>query len=247
MLGMVASAKGDSIGYGGLHDCSAKRDGFVFRHVHDWSWPDIDKLLDKHGGDPKAIFSKDNTFSFVELVNPNGKRLFRGPSPALTHLWISPDAEYLVGISNVKLSNPYQLVVWRSDGSLVHARHVSFKVAKMTKSDRIEFIRRFPSVEAVVRDDYFVHESTVYLAYWHLWWALPKDARDYLEDLRVPNPFAKDMSESVTNWVWWFDGQDPAINLERAGDDLFLTLRSRKGRLIRVCITTEPPKLLTKP
>lgn len=246
-LGMAAAAKGDSVAYGGLHDCSAKRDGFVFRHQHDWAWTAVDELEAKHDGDPKAIFSDDNTFSHVELLDPKGKRLFRRPSPALTHLWVSPGAEYLVGISNVQLQNPYQLVIWRSDGSLVHARHVSATVARMTKDARIEFIRRFPGAEALVLDDYFVHEDKLYLAYWHHGRDLPKAAWNYLEDLSVSNPISTDIGASVTNWIWWFNEQKPAIALEQKDRDLLLTLRSRKGRLISLLISREPPGLTKKP
>ncbi len=246
-LGMTASTKGDMVGYGGLHECSTSSEGLVFRHEHDWEWPALDKFISNHGDDPKAIFSDDNTFSYVELIDRDGKRLFRRPSPALTHLWVSPGAEYLVGISNVKLRKPYQLVIWRSDGSLVHARHVSSTVAKMTRDARIEFIRRFPSAEVVMLDDYFVHENKLYLAYWHHGLDLPKDAWNYLEDLSVGNPISKDIRSSVTNWIWWFDGRDPAISLKKNGDDLLLTLRSGRGLPISITIPTEPPQLKTKP
>ncbi len=60
----------------------------------------------------------------VELLDSAGKVLFHAPSPALTYLWISPDSEYVVGLSSVKLNNLYQLVVWRRDGTpLLLARH----------------------------------------------------------------------------------------------------------------------------
>jgi hypothetical protein len=36
--------------------------------------------------------------------------------PALTHIWISTDSKYVVGISNVMLRNPYQLVVFNKSG-----------------------------------------------------------------------------------------------------------------------------------
>ncbi len=247
VLGMVAIARGDMVGYGGPHDCSASRDGFVFRHQHDWNWNVIDKLFEKHGSDPKAIFSDDNTFSHVELVDRSGKTLFRKPSPALTHLWVSPGAEYLVGISNVQLRNPYHLVIWRSDGTLVHARHISPTVARLTQTDRIEFIRRFPMSESRLSEDYFLHAGALYLAYDHHQNDLPEDAWDFLKDFRVSNPIAPDISASVTNWIWWFDGQDPAIALEKKDRDLLLNLRSRKGRLISLLITREPPGLTKKP
>jgi hypothetical protein len=45
--------------------------------------------------------------------------------PALTLLWISPDSRYVVGLSNVKLWNPYQLVVFSRAGRRVFERSIN--------------------------------------------------------------------------------------------------------------------------
>jgi hypothetical protein len=48
--------------------------------------------------------------------------LFRVPVPALTYIWISPDSKYVVGLSNIKLWNPYQIVVYSRSGERLFAR-----------------------------------------------------------------------------------------------------------------------------
>jgi hypothetical protein len=50
--------------------------------------------------------------------------LFRRPVPALTHIWISPDSAYVVGISNVMLWNPYQLVAFCRSGDRLLERNM---------------------------------------------------------------------------------------------------------------------------
>jgi hypothetical protein len=45
-----------------------------------------------------------------------GTELFLHPVPVLTHIWISPDSKYVVGISNIMLWNPYQLIVFSKSG-----------------------------------------------------------------------------------------------------------------------------------
>jgi hypothetical protein len=49
---------------------------------------------------------------------------FAVPCPALTHIWISPDSEYVIGISNVMLRNPYQLVVFNRAGDRLLERNM---------------------------------------------------------------------------------------------------------------------------
>jgi hypothetical protein len=45
--------------------------------------------------------------------------------PALTHLWIAPDSRYVVGLSNLKLHNPYQLVVFTRSGRRVFEKRIT--------------------------------------------------------------------------------------------------------------------------
>jgi hypothetical protein len=53
-----------------------------------------------------------------------GAEIFRRPVPALTYIWISRDSKYIVGISNVKLWNPYQLVVFSRSGDRLFERKI---------------------------------------------------------------------------------------------------------------------------
>lgn len=61
--------------------------------------------------------------------------MFRRPVPALSYIWISPDAKYVVGISNIKLWNPYQLVIYRKFGDRLLERDlVGMKLTGATES-----------------------------------------------------------------------------------------------------------------
>jgi hypothetical protein len=90
----------------------------------------------------------------------SGKRLFERKSPALTTLWVTPDGEYVVGLSRIKFANPSQVFIVRKDGTLVH--------------------------EQAVR----------------------------CEELRASGTFC---SESMTNFIHWFDTTHPGIELARDG------------------------------
>ena len=73
----------------------------------------------------KNPFSADNDYSYLRLRDKApGAELFRRPVPALTHIWISPDSKYLVGISDVMLWNSYQLVVFSKSGDRLLERNM---------------------------------------------------------------------------------------------------------------------------
>ena len=57
-------------------------------------------------------FAAENNYSYLLLrEKATGTVVFRRPVPALTYIWISSDAKYVVGISKIMIWNPYQLVV----------------------------------------------------------------------------------------------------------------------------------------
>jgi hypothetical protein len=87
----------DRIAYGGSVSLEKVSDTLSVQHRHDWSNP-------LHVSSIKVVDRR------------SGKELFTKPVPALTYLWISPDSRYIVGLSNIKYLNQYQLIVLSSDG-----------------------------------------------------------------------------------------------------------------------------------
>lgn len=230
------AARADSVGYGGTHEVTATKGALTFRHVHNWDWQKVDRLfsdLTHH----ERFFSAANDFAFVEVRDGNNI-LFRSPSPALTHLWISPDAQFFVGLSNVMLLNPYQLVVWRRGGAVVHREHISAEVAKLSPEKRREFATRFPKAEQFLSGRYFIHGDSTYLDYSLL--GVPNNigdaAWDYLFPFRVPHPYSDDFVESVTNWVEWFDPKTPDVAIAHKGAEHILSLRSPTGKRVTIPI-----------
>jgi len=106
----------DMVGYSKVSDIRTESDRLVAEHHHDWSRatePARFKMITT----TKDPFTAENTYSYLRVVDrATGKERFRAPVPALTLLWISPDSHFVVGLSNVKLWNPYQLVVFDASG-----------------------------------------------------------------------------------------------------------------------------------
>jgi hypothetical protein len=239
LISMLASlpalrAYADAVGYRGVREVTATRDGLTFRHRHDWSSPKVAPLfLDLSHHD--KFLSMDNDFSFVELLQGD-RLLFHSPAPALTYLWIAPEAQLFVGLSDIMLYNPYQLMVWRRDGSVLHHEHISSDVAKLSVAQQQDFTLRFPKAAQFLSDRYFTYDGATYLDFSILGVpnAIGDDAWSFLAGFRTRHPYSADFKESVTNEIQWFDAARPEISLEQSGGRVTLSLRSPSGRAMAI-------------
>lgn len=229
-LKLIQCAFADFAPYSERHEVTATTGSLTVRHCHDWSSEKVDSLfqdLSHH----EAFFTAANDFSFTELRD-GSKVLFKCPSPALTHVWISPDGQFVVGLSDVMLHNPYQLMIWKRDGSLLHREHISAEVAKLSLEQRREFARRFPKAEKLLERRYFTQRGILYLDYSVL--GVPEEIGDapwdFMDAFRSPHPYSDDFAESATNRVHWFDPKKPEVGLMQKGDGYTLTLRSPSGK-----------------
>jgi len=181
------------------------------------------------------FLSDANDFSFVELTDGD-RMLFRSPSPALTHLWISPDAEYFVGLSDIMLYNPYQLMVWKRDSSARHREHIASHVAKLSAAQKQEFTERYPKAAQFLADRYFTYGGVAYLDYSILGVpnAIGDEAWHFLSGFAIPHPYGADFKESVTNRIEWFDVAMPDLGIGQSGATLNLALRSPSGNPISI-------------
>jgi len=230
-------ALADSFAYSGKHDCETRRDELHAVHYHNWSSPKIPELfLDL--GNHETFLKEVNDFAYIELSNSDGKVLFRQPSSALTYIWISPDHKYIVGLSNVMLYNPYQLMVWGIDGDLIHKEHISSSVARLSKEAMVQFRQNFSQAEEILRNrvmrsgDYFIIDYEIL--------GIPNfisaEAWRYLYERRVPHPYSADFSSSVTNWINWYDEGAPNVRIEESAHKTTLIVTSLTGRDMRILI-----------
>jgi hypothetical protein len=142
LLGLQVRA--DAVGYSSVYDCSASSDRLVAEHHHDWSENTHDARWKMISTD-KDVFNLQNTYSSLTVKDVrNGTQLFSAPVPALSHLWISGDSRFIVGISSIKLWNPIQIVVFSSRGTRLLARQVrssSFEGASESVSNWVHWYK----------------------------------------------------------------------------------------------------------
>jgi hypothetical protein len=116
--------RADAVSYSSVFGCSAESSQLLANHHHDWSESTHDARWKMISTD-RGVFTTQNTYSSLRVSDlRDGKQLFSVPVPALTHLWISQDSHFIVGISNIKLWNPIQVVVFNSRGNRLLAQQV---------------------------------------------------------------------------------------------------------------------------
>ena len=99
-------ALADRMAYNGVVDLKRISPVMTVEHHHDWSNPLRASSL-------RAVDWK------------SGKQLFDISVPAITYLWISPDSHYIVGLSDIKYMNQYQLIVLDASGREVLKRDLT--------------------------------------------------------------------------------------------------------------------------
>lgn len=231
----------DRAPYNRVVDLQVESENLIVIHHHDWSdktWRARYGMMSSHQ-DP---FRSDNTWAYILCIDRNtGDTLFRRPSPALTALRISEDEQYIVGISSIMLDNPFQMMVVSRSGRLVLKRHIAPEEARLTEEKYREFQERFAKPWALLNSIGRIHraDSSYYIDFssMNMPRLLGEEAWKWLSKAIVRNHLSKNFSETVTNFVYWFYEEDPAIAFEYEGEKLSaVTLLDPARERIRIRI-----------
>jgi hypothetical protein len=98
----------DDAPYNKTVNITIESENYIIEHHHDWNW----KVKD----------------AYIECMDKKtGATVFKVPSPALTKLFISDDEQFIVGLSYIKIDNPYHFVLLNLEGEYIiksHARRI---------------------------------------------------------------------------------------------------------------------------
>lgn len=231
LYSMLAHA--DGAAYGGRHEIAVDGGYGSFRHVHNWSSPKV-KEFAYDMANPDRIFTADNDFSYVEFIDRQGKVLLREPSPAFTVLAVYEDS-YFIGMSDVKLNNPYQLVVWNGNGDIIYKEKIQSHVVKLTSEKLEEFEADFPKAYELLKPYCFVYQNDTYCNNAGTLHLFEPKAWEYLAKLLVKHPYIYS-SDSASNYVWWmkmpleFDHKNNLLVPTQKGDPITIPL----GKQVRL-------------
>jgi hypothetical protein len=214
LTAMTNHAFADSIGYGDTVRLKVVSQHFIIYHYHNWSQATTEsryKMISTNQ-DP---FTDANDYAYIECFDKKtGKRIFKKPSSALTKIEISKDEKYIIGISNIMVWNPYQLIIYSTNGELIKKRHIASEEAKLTKEQFAKFKNEFPEQFIYLNKTgkIFKNDSAYIIDFVSM--NMPTElgkAWDELYKYITPNHLSSNFSESVTNWVWWFYEKTPCI------------------------------------
>lgn len=204
---------------------------FVITHYHDYSYRKENERRNIFSYGPNAIFSDSlNSYSYILAISKtSGDTLFKKPCPPLTKIVVSKDEKYIIGLSEIKLNNPYELVIFDTTGNLLYKRNIGGLKFELTEENLKQLIQLFPkSFQLLMIDEAIVFED-------EKWQISPSyrsirdtSLRSFL--LKLPMQFNDNIfirkSESVTNFIYWFDNKNPAV-----------TIIEKKGKINQINIT----------
>lgn len=225
----------DEIAYGEKLKLSIENEKFTVIHYHDWSKDSYEKrykMITTHQ-DP---FLNDNDYSYLECLDKkSGQQIFKKPVPALSKIQISNDSNYIIGLSKIKLDNPYQLVIFDKQGNLICKKHIAATEALLTLSEFQDFKKKFPSLYNYMteRKMIVIEKDKVYLDYLDcgIQTGITKDTLAYLFSKEAVNHLSEGFSESVTNHIYWYKEPNPKIKFKYNCQELIaISLLDSKGK-----------------
>ena len=220
-LSLSFTAKADPFAYNGKVLITAESENFIANHYHNWTSDTEDELYEMITTDQNP-FNEKNNYGYIELLDKKtGKLIFKKPSTALTKIIISENEKHIVGISNIMVWNPYQLVVYDINGILIKKRNFSSEESKLTLAQYDEFSIEFPKECEDLTDFTYFKDGFVYIDFLRM--NMPKklgNAWDYLIDYTAPNHVTPNISETTTNYVYWFSEKNPEIKLNYNNENL---------------------------
>lgn len=215
IIGLIAillylNAKADMVPYSEIYDITIENNIYVLHHHHDWSNGTLTTDIEP--------FSERNSYSFLELTNKKNRNVvFRTPVPALTYIWISENSKYIVGLSQIKIDNPIQIVIFDVAGNLLYKEHISPEEACLTEDEYRKFLELYPLSKPILDDCYKEIEGLIYIDFMQM--GMPNEiGEEAFEELcnYIDNclpRYSKNFHETVTNFVFWFKEDNPEIQI----------------------------------
>lgn len=215
ILSLSTLSFADRYRYNGKVNLTVENEQIIVRHYHSWSDSKYEKWY-KMGTTNEKFSDLDIDYAYIECVEKKShKILFKKPSPALTKIYVSNDSRYIIGISTIKVINPYQFVVLNRNGDIIYKKHIAASEAKLTLFEYQTFKHRYPSQKKFLEElnRITLFSNSVYIDFLSMGMHdVLGEAWVFLIKKEAPNYLSKNFSESVTNWIFWYEA-DPKIEL----------------------------------
>lgn len=233
------SVYADAVGYSDSKRLKIESKNYIVIHFHDWTHATRDSRFKMISTDENP-FSSQNNYAYIECIEKStGKVLFKKPCPALTKIEISKDEKYIIGLSNIKLWNPYHLVIFSTKGELIKKRSIECEEAKLDFKTNLEFKKKYSSAYSYLTKRNRIYETENF--YYFDFLGLSNEigsAWEYLYKHIGNNHLSSNFSESVTNWIYWYYEKNPSIVINYKNGVIYsISLLDPKQKRIEIKIT----------
>lgn len=231
---MTSAAVADRSGYAGEIEVVGQNSKYVVHAYHYW-WSECFFPPPKY---PALQDPFRNAFAYLELRERGSERLlFKKPVPPLTHVWIDDRTDIIVGLSNIQLCNPLQLVVFDKNGQLLHKEHISSTEACLSERQFARFLSRNRKNVDVIRAHSRLIRGVVYVNYRGLFAEIGKVSSRIIFDNLCGSRYSKNFSQSVSNWVYWYNEDEPGLEFRyEEGKIVALSMLDPKGTRFEIPI-----------
>ena len=228
----------DMVGYSDSLRLRVESKNYIVIHFHDWTDATQENRFKMISSDENP-FNSNNNYAFIKCIErTTGKILFKKPCPALTKIEISKDEKYIIGLSFIKLWNPYHLVIFSTDGKLIKKRSIECEEAKLDFNTLSKFKEKYKRAYSYLttKNRIYKTENFYYIDFLGFHNKIGK-AWDYLFKYSGNNHLSKNFSESVTNWIYWYYEKSPSIYLiYKSGMIYSISLLDPKQKRIEIKI-----------
>jgi hypothetical protein len=205
-------------GYNQSNTILIETEDYIVFHYHDYTYRRESEQFNVWITGKDAIFNDSlNTYSFIVLMDKKSRdTIFRKPCPALTDLLISENGKYIIGLSKIKYSNPYHLVIYDMKGELIFKKEFNVIERKLSPSELTNLVIKFPQSFSKLIDLGSISISNNYFYIDYLDITIRRDSilYNYLRNLNYDmNHSFPHMGASVSNWVNWYNLDSPVVEI----------------------------------
>lgn len=228
VLGVTVNAWPDYKPYSGEKHLSIESGGIRVTHVHSrkngrpWYDARIESFSD-------CNYSHNN--QGVMQAFRGSERLFCRAVPALTDIWISSDEKYIVGLSDIKFSNPYQIIVVSNTGGLLFRRSIRCTDTQIggcseSVTNRVNWYRKeLPGIRIIEGVDRAIELSLNSPDGSRISFAFPSKPERPLD----MTPCGRDWGEMTAEAYWFNYVQGHVSMVSEAGEYLCVSVHESRG------------------
>lgn len=220
-VNLVLSCKADLGCYNSTNAIELETDQFKVFHYHDFSDRRESELKNIHYYGSDAILTDSlNQYSFISVVDrKTGDTLFKNPCPAFKNVLVSQNNKYIIGLSNIRFRNPYQLIVYDLEGNIILKKKIEYGELKLTDIQFRNFIDSFPSIfNEMVKTNRISFKDDYWYIPWHIY-GFQKDSlfNDYSKRREWVSNHNFRVSISTMNYVHWYNEKVPEVKIIEEG------------------------------